>query len=270
MSRREKSVCAIHDFRFTRRDGSTLDALVSACPLVDDQGEFIGSFAMVTDISERKRTEELLRRSLAEKEVLLREIHHRVKNNLQVVSSLLYLQAQTLTDPELQKHFLESQSRICSMALAYEQLYQSKSLAEVSVRSYVESLAGQLQEVFQLPGQQIECRTVIGDIVLHIERLIPCGLLITELLSNAYKHAFADGRKGIITISMEQVGEQYVLSVADDGVGMPAGLDYRQSTSLGLQLVSALVSQLNGTLEIEQEGGTLFRVTFAESVDRDN
>ncbi len=152
------------------------------------------------------------------------------------------------------------------MALAHEQLYQSKSLAEVSVKSYVESLVGQLRQAFQRPEQQIESQTDLEDIVLDIEKVIPCGLLITELLSNAYKHAFADGRSGTITISMKQLGEQLVLSVADDGVGLPADLDYRHTTTLGLQLVTALTNQLNGTLEVKREGGTLFRVTFAESL----
>ncbi len=250
------------------KDGSEFPVEVTVNLFKFGDQAFSCSFAK--DITERKRSEGLIKASLAEKEVLLREIHHRVKNNLQVVSSLLYLQAQTLSDPELQSHFFESQSRICSMALAHEHLYQSKSLAEVSVRSYVESLAGQLQEVFYISGQKIECRTFIGDIVFHIDKVIPCGLLITEFLSNAYKHAFVDGRNGTITISIEQVGEQFVLSVADDGVGMPAGLDYSQGTTLGLQLVTALVKQHNGTLELEQEGGTLFRVTFANSVAVDN
>ncbi|OEU61027.1 MAG: hypothetical protein BA870_08685 [Desulfuromonadales bacterium C00003094] len=134
----------------------------------------------------------------------------------------------------------------------------------------MESLVGQLRQVFQRPEQQIDCRIFIEDIVLDIEKVIPCGLLITELVSNAYKHAFADGRSGTITISVEQLGEQFALSVADDGVGLPKGLDYRQTTTLGLQLVTALANQLNGTVELEQEGGTLFRVTFIEPVVRDN
>lgn len=245
------------------KSGEDKCLLVSA-GVMEYQGRPTG-VASFLDITERKRSEELIKASLAEKEVLLREIHHRVKNNLQVVSSLLYLQSQKLTDPELQSHFLESQSRICSMALAHEQLYQSKSLAEVSVKSYVESLVGQLRQAFQRPEQQIESQTDLEDIVLDIEKVIPCGLLITELLSNAYKHAFADGRSGTITISMKQLGEQLVLSVADDGVGLPADLDYRHTTTLGLQLVTALTNQLNGTLEVKREGGTLFRVIFAES-----
>lgn len=257
-----------YEAKYLTKTGKERYVLVSA-GVIEYQGRPTG-VASFLDITERKRSEELIQSSLAEKEMLLREIHHRVKNNLQVVSSLLYLQSQKLTDPELQNHFLESQSRICSMALAHEQLYQSKSLAEVSLRSYVESLVGQLRQVFQRPEQQIECRTVVGDIVLDIAQVIPCGLLVTELLSNAYKHAFVDGRSGTITISMEKVGGEFVLSVADDGVGLPASLDYRQTTTLGLQLVTALVNQLNGTVVLEREGGTLFRVTFAEAVHRDN
>ncbi len=265
---RGEAVPGQYESRYVTKAGEERCVLVSA-GVIEYQGRPTG-VASFLDITERKRAEEQLRDSLAEKEVLLREIHHRVKNNLQVVSSLLFLQSQKLTDPELQNHFLESQSRICSMALAHEQLYQSKSLADISVRSYVESLVGQLRQVFQRPQQQIECQTVIEDIVLDIAQVIPCGLLITELLSNAYKHAFADGRNGTITISMEQLGEQLALSVADDGVGLPADLDYRQTTTLGLQLVTALVNQLNGTVEVEREGGTLFRVTFAGSLARDN
>jgi PAS domain S-box-containing protein len=257
-----------YEAKYLTKTGQERYVLVSA-GVIEYQGRPTG-VASFLDITERKRSEELIRSSLAEKEVLLREIHHRVKNNLQVVSSLLYLQSQKLTDPELQSHFLESQSRICSMALAHEQLYQSKSLAEINIRSYVESLVDQLRQIFQRPGQQIECWTVIGDIVLDIAQVIPCGLLITELLSNAYKHAFADGRNGTITISMEQFGKQLALTVADDGVGLPAGLDYRQTTTLGLQLVTALVNQLNGIVALEQEGGTLVRITFAEAVVRDN
>ena len=265
---RGEVVPAQYESCYVTKAGEDKFALVSA-GVMEYQGRPTG-VVFLLDISKRKRAEELVRDSLAEKEVLLREIHHRVKNNLQVVSSLLYLQSQKLTDPELQNHFLESQSRICSMALAHEQLYQSKSLADVSVKSYVESLVGQLRQVFQRPEQQIDCRIFIEDIVLDIEKVIPCGLLITELVSNAYKHAFADGRSGTITISVEQLGEQFALSVADDGVGLPKGLDYRQTTTLGLQLVTALANQLNGTVELEQEGGTLFRVTFIEPVVRDN
>ena len=251
-----------YEVQYVTKEGEELHVLVSA-GVMKHQGRFIG-VASFLDITERKRTEELIKKSLVEKEMLLREIHHRVKNNLQVVSGLLYLQSQKLTDPELQSHFIESQNRICSMALAHELLYQSKSLADIDVGSYVENLVAQLQQAFQRDGQQIECRTEIEEIVLDIEKVVPCGLLITELLSNAYKHAFPDDRKGIVTVSMRHENGSLLLSVADDGVGLPVDLDYRRTATLGLQLVMALVNQLNANIDVERENGTLFRVIFGE------
>ncbi len=252
---------SILERRHRAKDGRIYPVEIRANLVVFEGREYNCAFA--TDISERKKTEEQVRASLLEKEVLLREIHHRVKNNLQVVSSLLYLQSQKLADPELKNHFLESQSRICSMALAHEQLYQSKNLSEVSLKSYVESLVSQLRQVFQMAGQQIDCRTEIDAVALDIAKVIPCGLLITELLSNAYRHAFADGRNGAIRIAIEERENKLLLTVADDGIGLPAGFDYRQTATLGMQLVRALCNQLNGVIEVENQRGTLFRVTFS-------
>ena len=250
-----------YEARYVTKAGEERDVLVSA-GVIDYQGQPTG-VASFLDITERKRTEGLIRASLEEKEVLLREIHHRVKNNLQVVSSLLFLQSQKFSDPELQACFLESQSRICSMALAHEQLYQSKNLAEISIKDYVENLVGQLLQIFPTSGQAIDCQLAVEDLELDITKVVPCGLLITELLSNAYKHAFVDGRSGQVTISMQGNAGQIELAVADNGVGWPAELDYRQAKTLGLQLVKALASQLNGTVELERDNGTRFRVCFA-------
>jgi PAS domain S-box-containing protein len=256
-----ESVPGQYEIKCVTKDGEERDVLVSAGTM-SHQGNLSG-VASFLDITERKRSEELVRASLAEKEVLLKEIHHRVKNNLQVVSSLLFLQSQKFSDPELQTCFLESQSRICSMALAHEQLYQSKNLAEVSIKSYLENLVKQLQQVFPSPEQEVDCRLAVEDLELDIEKVVPCGLLVTELLSNAYKHAFADGRSGQIEISLQSSNGQIELAVADDGVGLPAEFDYRQAKTLGLQLVTALVNQLNGTLELERNNGTRFRASFA-------
>ncbi|MEZ4483047.1 MAG: histidine kinase dimerization/phosphoacceptor domain -containing protein [Syntrophotaleaceae bacterium] len=256
-----KGVPGQYEAKYLTKAGEERCVLVSAGGM-EYQGQPTG-VASFLDITERKRAEELVRTSLAEKEVLLREIHHRVKNNLQVVSSLLFLQAQKFNDPELQNCFLESQSRICSMALAHEQLYQSKSLAEVSVKSYVENLVGQLQQIFQGPELAVDCRLTVEDIDLDIEKVVPCGLLLTELLSNAYRHAFVDGRKGQIRIAIKTLGKELVLEVADDGVGLPADFDFRRAETLGLQLVTALVNQLGGALELDGNNGTLFRIRFS-------
>lgn len=243
-----------------RKDGAFFSVEVSIRPFVyQGRPALLGTSR---DISQRKQAEEKLRASLKEKEVLLQEIHHRVKNNLQVVSSLLFLQSQRFSDPELAASFLESQNRICSMALAHEQLYQSKNFAEISLRDYVESLVSRLRGALA-PTEKIACQLEVDEIALDIEKVIPCGLLITELLSNAYKHAFVDGRSGNIIISIKCIGRELVLVVADDGVGLPVGFDYRQATTLGLQLLTALASQINGSLELEQEKGTLFRVRFS-------
>ena len=256
-----QSVPSQYEVKYLTKAREERHVLISAgmmeyqgCPTV------VASFL---DITERKRAEELIRASLEEKDVLLREIHHRVKNNLQVVSSLLFLQSQKFNDPELQNCFLESQSRICSMALAHEQLYQSKNLAEISIKGYVENLVGQIQEIFVTPGQAIDCLLAVEDLDLDITKVVPCGLMITELLSNAYKHAFVDGRSGQVTISMKSSTGQIELAVTDNGIGWPDELDYRQPKTLGLQLVKALTNQLNGTLELERSNGTRFRVCFA-------
>ncbi|APG28096.1 hypothetical protein A7E78_09735 [Syntrophotalea acetylenivorans] len=256
-----KTVSGQYEISYLTKGGEQRCVLISA-GVMEYQGLPTG-VASLLDITERKRSEELLRASLAEKEVLLQEIHHRVKNNLQVVSSLLFLQAQRFSDPELQACFLESQSRICSMALAHEQLYQSKNLSEISIKKYMENLVGQLEKSFQSPKQEVDCRLVVENVPLDIEKVVPCGLLVTELLSNAYKHAFADGCSGQVTVSLQSENGQIELKVVDDGIGLPAEFDHRQAKTLGLQLVSALVNQLGGALEVETVNGTCFRVNFA-------
>jgi PAS domain S-box-containing protein len=227
--------------------------------VVFDGREYNCAFA--TDITERKRAEEKIKTSLAEKEVLLKEIHHRVKNNLQVVSSLLFLQADKIRDPELVAYFTESQNRILSMALAHEQLYQSRNLAEVHLGGYVQRLVGQIEQTFQ-PQQNVICQVAVEDIVLDVEQVVPCGLLITELLSNAFKHAFPDGRSGTVEVAIRQQADRLQLSVRDDGIGLPADLDPAAADTLGLQLVRALTEQLDGILELDRRDGTRFRVSF--------
>ncbi len=194
--------------------------------------------------------------------MLLKEIHHRVKNNLQVVSSLLYLQSQKLNDPEAQALFVESQNRICSMALAHEQLYRSQNLADVSLSEYVNNLVSHVQQAYMELETQHECRVVIENVALDIEKVVPCGLLITELLSNVFKHAFPDARCGSIQVTLARQGGRLLLTVADNGVGLPEKLDYRNAQTLGLQLVSALVEQLDGSLAVNNDAGARFTISF--------
>jgi two-component sensor histidine kinase len=148
------------------------------------------------------------------------------------------------------------------MALAHEQLYQSKSLADISLREYVHSLVSHMRQVNMLPESRIECEVLVADVTVDIEKVVPCGLLITELFSNAIKHAFPDGRRGMVRIEISSRQRDVKLSVADDGVGLPAGFDYRHTQTLGLQLVCALVAQLDGDISLVDGAGTRFDIIF--------
>jgi PAS domain S-box-containing protein len=219
---------------------------------------------------QRKRSEEALKSSLREKEVLLREIHHRVKNNLQVVSSLLNLQGRRLKEGEAMSFLKESQRRIRSMALVHEKLYQSKDLARIDMAGYVGSLAQHLFQSFRVDPALIRFRADIRDVALDINTAMPSGLLISELVSNALKHAFPGERRGEIAVELRAADEgYYALVVRDDGAGFPPGIDFRRTASLGMQLVLLLVEQLDGTIDLapaSETGGTEFRVRFRELV----
>jgi two-component sensor histidine kinase len=217
-----------------------------------------------TDVTARKRAEEQLRASLREKEVLLQEIHHRVKNNLQVVSSLLSLQAEQTKDRQTFEAFRESQNRIRSMALIHEKLYRSASVASVNFAEYIQSLAAALCRSYGAAVRGISLSIQADEVFLGIDRAAPCGLLLNELVSNALKHAFPAGRAGEIRIALRPAGDDLLtLVVSDNGVGLPQDLDFRHAGSLGLQLVNTLVSQLGGTITLHRHGGTEFEITLA-------
>jgi len=221
--------------------------------------------AQVAVAIERKRAEATLRASLYEKEVLLKEIHHRVKNNMQVISSLLNLQSSHLKDKAAIEMFRESQHRIRSMALVHEKLYQSKDLSRIDFSKYIESLIIFLFHSYQVNSDLVRMKTEVGDVLLGINSAIPCGLIINELVMNAVKHAFPGGRKGEIIVSLKPSGgDRFTLSVSDDGVGFPAGLDFHKTETLGMQLVTMLVDQLDGTISLERKRGTRFEIVFRE------
>ncbi len=221
------------------------------------------------EILERKRAEEHLRASLAEKEVLLKEIHHRVKNNLQVISSLLNLQSGSIRDPLLLAQFQDSQNRIRSMALIHERLYRSGDLAHIDFGPYLRDLTGHLQQTYRAQSQAVELRVESDAVLLDIDTAIPCGLLVNELVSNALKHAFPDKRGGTVEVELRRHSkEQYRLAVRDDGIGMPADIDWQHTSSLGLQLVNSLARQVDGTVELQSASGTAFSVCFPEGNSR--
>jgi two-component sensor histidine kinase len=204
----------------------------------------------------------LLQASLQEKEVLLREIHHRVKNNLQVIASLLHLQSDQLKDPEGLALVEDMQNRIKSMALVHESLYQTGDLARFNFAGYIESLSTHLVQSYRAETSHICLHTTLDELALDVDTAIPCGMLLNELLTNALKYAFPDGRAGDIHIVLRAEAGQVSLSVRDNGIGLPESLDVRNTESLGLQLVCLLTEQLGGTLTLTREGGTAFAVSF--------
>lgn len=208
---------------------------------------------------ERKKKEEQLKRSLREKEVLLKEVHHRVKNNLQIISSLLNLQAGSIHDPQTLEVFKESQNRVKSMALIHERLYQSENFAQIYFTPYVEKLVSDLCYSYQC--QTILTQIDIAPICLEMDIAIPCGLIINELVSNAFKYAFPK-KEGRLEITLKQEEKSFILKISDNGVGFGENVKTSSPQTLGLQLVSMLVEQLNGVLEIFHQNGTTFLIRF--------
>jgi PAS domain S-box-containing protein len=217
------------------------------------------------DISDRKQTEERLKASLKEKEVLLKEVHHRVKNNLYIISTLLKLQTKNFQDQKIIDIFQDSQNRISSMALIHEKLYRSQDLSSIDFADYIKNLSRDILHSYGINPHIIELEISCADLFLSIDLAIPCGLIINELISNSLKYAFTENRQGKISIGLDRDRENnYILSVADDGIGFPKNLNFRKTTSLGLRLVCNLTEQLDGEVEIYTNNGTRFEIIFPD------
>lgn len=246
-----------------KKDGTEFPVFLSTSLVRDKQGEPLALIGVARDITEARKVRDQINASLKEKEILLKEIHHRVKNNLQVISSLLNLQLASVRDPYDVALFQESQNRIRSMAIIHEKLYQSDDLSHVDFGSYIGTLTSSLFRSYDVSdiGFQID----VESIRLSIDAAIPCGLILNELVSNALKHAFPDGRRGYVSIAMHrEEGHFCRLVVADDGIGFPAGIDFRKTPSLGLELVNTLVNQLNGSIELTSGNGSKFTIRFPQ------
>jgi PAS domain S-box-containing protein len=214
------------------------------------------------ELAERQKAEVKLRSALAEKDVLLKEVHHRVKNNLQIVSGLLLLHAQTLKDPELIKTLRESQNRVESISLIHKNLYTSPNIGQLDVAEYINNLASSILMSYQIEPGKIGLETNISQITLNVDQAIACGLIINELLTNSLKHAFPQQR-GEIKIDLQQVGKNIEMTIQDNGVGLPDNLDWRYTDSLGLSLVYDLVTeQLEGSVSVASQPGTTFKIQF--------
>lgn len=227
------------------------------------EGEMIGVQIISSDITERKQAENDISRNLREKEVMLQEIHHRVKNNLNIIVSLLHLQQSRITSrAQLETAFEDSINRIRSMALVHEKLYGSTEFSVINFKEYIQEMVKDLLTAYNME-ESVQLDLQLADVLLTINYAIPCGLILQELISNSCKHAFRDVKSGKLTISLRKDNSgQVELTVADNGIGLPIDLDIRHTTSLGLQLVDILVRQMKGSLEIRREQGSAFLITF--------
>jgi PAS domain S-box-containing protein len=249
------------EYRFRHKHGHYIDVSDNGVFIADGTGKAHRMLGAMNDISARKLAQEQIAESLHEKEVLLKEIHHRVKNNLQVVSSLLNLQASTMTDPRAVEQLRESQHRIRTMALIHERLYQSQNLARIDFAEYLRSLVGYLSRSYNTGNVRFDI--VTESVKLEVNLAIPCGLIVNELVSNALKHAFPDGRDGVVEVTLALTPErQCRIKVGDNGIGMPAGITFSESTSLGLQLIHALIQQINATIDVDRSRGTCITIVF--------
>jgi len=223
---------------------------------------------LTAEIAARTHAEQEIIRSLHEKELLLREIHHRVKNNLQIIASLLKLQSRAITDPQVLESIKDSQSRVRAMALVHERIYRSANIAEINLKDYLNYLTKQILQFYNIQQYQVRITVTMDDIMADIDTIIPVGLVINELVTNSLKHAFPEGRKGVITLECTQQDAALLRIVYhDNGTGLPAGFDWKNTETLGLRLVNSLVDQLNGTIVRDEGEGTTFTMTIRQKRD---
>lgn len=258
-----ESSMSINDFEaiFMRKNGERFPVLISPSFIKDEQGKLIQVHGTIKDITDRKQAEEQIKTSLAEKEILLRELYHRTKNNMQVIHSMMSLQLLTVQDQTLKNILVDIQNKIQSMALVHQKLYQSRNLSSIDLRDYVQELVAYLFSSYNTDAARISLERKIDDVTVLIDIAIPCGMVLSELISNALKHAFPKERKGVISVKIWEDNDIITLIVSDNGVGIPAGMDIYNS--LGLQTVRGLVThQLQGKVEITVNDGVTWQIQF--------
>ena len=244
-----------------RKDGSTFPVEVHV-GLVQFNGKEV-MLAIARDVTQRKLDEAAMASALHEKEVMLKEIHHRVKNNLQIICSLLNMQSDGLEDDVARAALTDTRQRVRSMALIHEQLYQSTDLAHIDLGEYLETLTASIQRSATDDNRRVAFALDCHRVALDIDRAVPCGLIVNELVTNALKYAFPDGRTGKIMLQLREENRAIKLTVGDDGIGMKPDFDWEESDSIGLQLVSALTEQLEGNATLEAGGsGTIWTICF--------
>jgi PAS domain S-box-containing protein len=249
-----------YEINLKHKDGGTRHVEVSSSVIKDKDGR-MRTVAQIKDITDRKIADDKIKTSLKEKEMLLKEVHHRVKNNMQIVSSLLNLQSKHIEDPSTHDIFREGQNRVRSMALVHEKLYQSEDLARVDFFEYIQSLSNYLFQVYGIKASDVQMEIDVKDFFLDINTAIPCGLIVNEIITNSLKHAFPKGKKGEIKVRIEPVDPtSFYLNISDNGIGLPPELNVQTTQTLGLQLVNMLVEQLSGEYEVQSKAGTDYKI----------
>jgi two-component sensor histidine kinase len=253
--------------RFKCADNHYMWINSSGNPLFDSENNYNGVVFSMTDISSIKNTEEKYKSSLHEKELILRELHHRVKNNMQIISSLLSLQAKSLKDERDLEIFKSSQSRVKSMALIHEKLYDSPDFSHINLEDYIQSLVQELYDTYNIRAEKIHLKINIQDIKLNMETSIPLGLLINEIVSNSLKYAFPDNKNfenPKLVIELKKEKNDYILMIMDNGIGIHDNFDLEKSESLGMQLINNLTDQIDGELKLDTSHGTKITIKFGK------
>jgi PAS domain S-box-containing protein len=260
---KESGVINDYELKLLAKNGRVIDVSVSSKIIFGKDGKPTGVEGVLRDITDRKQAEKQVKSSLKEKEVLLQEIHHRVKNNMQIISSLLNLQSRCIEDDKVKDMYKMSRDRIKSMALIHEKLYQSEDLAKINFAQYIRSLTIHLLHTYNASTDRIKLNAEVADVFLDINKAIPCGLIVNELVSNSIKHAFPKDRKGKIHVELNTGNNGDVcLIVSDDGIGFSEKVDFQEPDSLGLQLVNDLIEQLGGTLKFDSSSGISYQIFF--------
>jgi len=234
----------------------------TAAPLFDAHGNRVGAIESIRDITDRKLAEEKLRESLREKEVLIREVHHRVKNNMQIMSSLLQLQSSQIKEDAVRRLFTEATNRIRSMAIVHEKLYNTENMATIDFAAYIKDLISQLFRSYGIDDARIRFRLKADKIILNVDDAIPLALILNELVSNSLKHAFPERGEGEISLRLEERAGEVIMELTDNGRGLPDDLCISKNESLGLHLVQALVKQLGGSMHLTKNDGARFILSF--------
>jgi PAS domain S-box-containing protein len=251
------------EFTALKKDGSTFQIFVNTNPIIQED-KIIGLRGILVDITELKDAENKIKASLKDKEVLLKEVHHRVKNNMQIISSLLNLQIDYLNNEDAIDVLKESQNRVKSMAMIHEKLYLSEDLTQINFADYIQNLVSNLFYSYNIKESQIKPIIKIEDVNLNIETAIPCGLIINELISNCLKYAFPNQMKGEIIITLKSIEDKFELVISDNGIGLPEKININKIKTLGLLLVNSLTEQIDGKISIYKKDGTQFKIIFKE------